>query len=182
MKEKIGFLIVSVLLSATLTLGGIAIAEQNGWFPSSQKINNWDEGDSIKVAQIYEQLESPKLYTVKDVLDLQEQMIQQTTTEELFLSLPENIVKSVSGVLLNTDGFVTKESLIKEYRANDAVYNNLPIDYNVPADNKKDSVDLSVTDIGSRQDKTISSHFSRRTDTVNGKPVNIVTETTERYE
>lgn len=182
MKEKIGFLIVSVLLSATLALCGVAIAEQNDWFPSGQQIDNWDEGDSIKVAQIYEQLESPKLYTVKDVLDLQEQMIQETTAKELFLSLPENIIKSVSGVLLNTNGFVTKESLVKEYRANDAVYNNLPVDYNVPTDDKKDSVDLSATDLGSRQDKTISSHFSRRTDTVNGKPVNIVTETTERYE
>lgn len=181
MKEKIGFLIVSVLLSATLALCGVAIAEQNDWFPSSQQNDNWDEGDSIKVAQIYEQLESPKLYTIKDVLDFQEQMIQETTAKELFLSLPENIVKSVSGVLLNTDGFVTKESLVKEYRANDAVYNNLPVDYNIP-DDKKDSVDLSATDLGSRQDKTISSHFSRRTDTVNGKPVNIVTETTERYE
>ena len=87
MKEKIGFLIVSVLLSATLALCGVAIAEQNDWFPSSQQNDNWDEGDSIKVAQIYEQLESPKLYTIKDVLDFQEQMIQETTAKELFLSL-----------------------------------------------------------------------------------------------
>lgn len=181
MKEKIGFLIISVLLSATLSLGAVAIAQQNDWFPSSQKINNWDEGDSIKVAQIYEQLESPKLYTVKDVLDLQEQTIQQTTDRELFISLPANVIKSVSGVLLNTDRFVTEKSLINEYRANAAVYNNLPVNYNSPTD-IKDSVDLGATDLSSRQDRTISSHFSRRTDTVNGKPVNIVTETTERYE
>lgn len=182
MKEKIGFLIVSVLLSAALALCGVAIAQQNDWFPSSQQINNWDEGDSIKVAQIYEQLESPKLYTIKDVQDLQEQMIEETTVKEVFISLPPNVVQSVASVLINTEGYVTKESLVKEYRANDGIYNNLPDNINVPELKDTAKVDLSATDLGSRQDKTISSHFSRRTDTVNGKPVNIVTETTERYE
>jgi hypothetical protein len=181
MKEKIGFLIVSVLLSAIVALGAFTIAQQNNWLPAPT-MNNFDEGDSIKVAQVYEQLKSPVMYTIKDVQDLQDVMVHESTVDNLFMSITPDIMRNVVNVLLNTEGYVTKESIVKEYRANDGIYNNLPVPETAPETTDSSKVDLSGTDIGSRQDKTISSSFKRRTDTVNGKPVNIITETKERYE
>ena len=181
MKEKIGFLIVSVLLSAIVALGAFTIAQQNNWLPAPT-MNNFDEGDSIKVAQIYEQLKSPVMYTIKDVQDLQDVMVHESTVDNLFMSITPDIMRNVVNVLLNTEGYVTKESIVNEYRANDGIYNNLPAPETTTETNDSSKVDLSATDLGNRPDKTISSSFKRRTDTVNGKPVNIVTETTERYE
>lgn len=181
MKEKISFMIVSIALSVIITLGVLAIAERNNWLPTPT-MNNFDEGDSIKVAQIYEQLKSPVVYSIKDAQDLQDVMVHESTVDNLFMSIPPDIMRNVTNVLLNTEGYATKQSIVNEYRSHDGIYNNLPP---VPdANETKDSteVDLSATDIGSRQEKTISSSFKRRTDTVNGKPVNIITETKERYE
>lgn len=181
MKEKIGFLIVSVLLSAIVALGAFTIAQQNNWLPAPT-MNNFDEGDSIKVAQIYEQLKSPMMYTIKDVQDLQDVMVRESTVDNLFMSITPDIMRNVVNVLLNTEGYVTKESIVNEYRANDGIYNNLSVPETTAETNDSSKVDLSATDLGNRSDKTISSSFMRHTDTVNGKPVNVITETTKRYE
>lgn len=181
MKEKIGFLIVSILLSAIVALGAFTIAQQNNWLPAPT-MNNFDEGDSIKVAQIYEQLKSPMMYTIKDVQDLQDVMVRESTVDNLFMSITPDIMRNVVNVLLNTEGYVTKESIVNEYRANDGIYNNLPAPETTAETNDSSKVDLSATDLGNRSDKTISSSFMRHTDTVNGKPVNVITETTKRYE
>jgi hypothetical protein len=180
MKEKIGFLIVSILLSAVIALGAVALAERNNWLPAPV-MNNFDEGDSIKVAQIYEQLKSPVMYTIKDVQDLQDLMVHESTVDNLFMSIPPDIVRNVVNVLLNTEGYVTKESIVNEYRANDGIYNNLPVT-NATEQVDSQKVDKGATDLGNRSDKTISTSFMRHTDTVNGKPVNVITETTKRYE
>lgn len=181
MKKEIGFLIVSVIVSVFLTLGLFTVAQQNNWLPAPA-IENFDEGDSIKVAHVFEQLKSPTLYTIKDVQDLQDAMVYQNTVDNLFMSLTPDVIRNVSNVLLNTAGYVTKESIVRQYRANDAIYNNLPSTPETSENADPNEVDLSATDLGDKQDKTISSSFKRRTDTVGGKPVNIVTETTERYE
>lgn len=181
MKEKIGFLIVSIVLSVIFALGLFTVAQQNNWLPAPV-MNNFDEGDSIKVAQIYEQLKSPVVYSIKDAQDLQDVMVHESTVDNLFMSIPPDIMRNVTNVLLNTEGYATKQSIVNEYRANDGIYNNLPPAPDANETNDSTKVDLSATDIGSRQDKTISSSFKRRTDTVNGKPVNIITETKERYE
>ena len=181
MKEKIGFLIVSILLSAVIALGLVAIAEKNNWLPAPE-MNNFDEGDSIKVAQVYEQLKSPVMYSIKDVQDLQDVMVHESTVDNLFMSITPDILRNVVNVLLNTEGYVTKESIVKEYRANDGIYNNLPALETTTETNDSSKVDLGATDLGNRSNKTISSSFKRRTDTVGGKPITVVTETTERYE
>ena len=181
MKEKIGFLIVSILLSAVIALGLVAIAEKNNWLPAPE-MNNFDEGDSIKVAQVYEQLKSPVMYTIKDVQDLQDVMVHESTVDNLFMSITPDIMRNVVNVLLNTEGYVTKESIVKEYRANDGIYNNLPVPETTDETTDSSKVDLGSTDLGNRSNKTISSSFKRRTDTVGGKPVTVVTETRERYE
>lgn len=178
MKEKIGIFIVSVLCAVVCSLVAITIVEQNDWLPATHQ-NNFDEGDSVKVAQMFEQLQSPQMYAISDVIELQTSMVEKTTVDELFMSIPPDVVRTVANVLLNTDGFVTKESLVKEYRANDKIYNNLPT---APESSDSSEVDLGATDMSSRPDKTISSSFKRRVDTINGKPVHVVTETTERYE
>ena len=181
MKKEIGFLIVSVTVSVFLTLGLFTVAQQNNWLPAPA-IDNFDEGDSIKVAHVFEQLKSPTLYTIKDVQDLQDEMVYQNTVDNVFVSLTPDVIRNVSNVLLNTAGYVTKESIVRQYQANDAIYNNLPSTPETSENADPSEVDLSATDIGNRQDKTISSSFKRRTDTVSGKPVTVVTETTERYE
>ena len=181
MKEKIGFLIVSVLLSALIALAAFTVAQRNNWLPAPQ-MNNFDTGDSIKVAQIYEQLKSPQMYTLVDVQNLQDKMVEESTVDNLFMSITPDVMRNVVGVLLNTEGFATKESIVKEYRANDGIYNNLPVPATAPETTDSSKVDLSATDLGNRSDKTISSSFMRHTDTVNGKPVNVITETTKRYE
>ena len=181
MKEKIGLLIVSVLLSVAIALGVMAIAQRNNWLPAPT-LNNFDTGDSIKVAQVYEQLKSPVMYSIEDVQDLQDVMVHESTTDNIFMSIPPDIMRNVVNVLLNTEGYATKESIVKEYRANDEIYNNLPAPDTSKTNEDSSKVDLGATDLGNKSNKTISSSFKRRTDTVGGKPVTVVTETTERYE
>lgn len=182
MKEKLGIFIVSVLCAIACSLIAVGLAAENNWLPAPKQMI-FDEGDSIKVAQVYEQLQSPRMYTYKDVLDLQEQMLDKSTTDELFMSMTPDVIRPVVSVLLKTEGVVTKESIVKEYRANDGIYNNLPVESDTTLHISTNAVDLGATDLGNRsEDKLISSSLKRRTDTVNGKPVKIVTETKESYE
>ena len=180
MKEKVSLFIVAVLASLLLSLGAVHVALQNNWLPAPYQ-NNYDEGDSVKVAQVFEQLQSPQLYSIKEVLELQQTMLDQRTTDELFMSMTDELLQPVVSVLLKTEGYATKELIVKEYRASDRIYNNLPAPTDTIA--KANEVDLSATDLGSRpDDKLISSSMKRRTDTVNGKAVKIVTKTEESYE
>ena len=180
MKEKLTFLISSVVIATLISVLAVSIALQKSWLPVSP-VDNFDTGDSIRVAQIYEQLESPEMYSIQDVMELQQKALEETTVNELFLSLTPDVLQNVTSVLLKTQGFATKKSIVNEYRLNDKVYNNLPVDYD-KSDAKKDSVDIGATDLGNRSNKTISSSFQRHVDTVNGKPVSVITETTKRYE
>lgn len=165
-----------------LILGAIALGMNLNILPSPPQ-DNFDEGDSIKIAEIVEQMYSPKMYHVNDVVDLQRQMMLETTTDEVFLSLPSDVLSNITSVLLQTEGYATKEMIVEEYRANDRIYNNLPVDttLHAPVTSDKDSI-LQSTDLGSRQKNTLFESTQRSTDTVDGKAVKVVTKTHKYYE
>lgn len=182
MKEKLGIFICTVIIAALVGVGLVAAGLHYNVLPAPYQ-NNFDEGDSIKVAQVIEQLESPILYSIKDVQDLQDLMVDQRTTDEVFMSLPYDVLQSVTSVLLKNGEIVTKKSIVNEYRANDRIYNNLPVSTDSTCVISSTDPDLGATDLGSRsEDKIISSSLKKRTDTVNGKPVTVITKTEESYE
>lgn len=144
--------------------------------------DNYDTADTLQsiVAQQIMDVENPVFIDVNDVLDYQQQQIDNTTTENLFLSLPEYVLKNVAEVLFRKGVVVTKYTIVNEYRRCSDIYNNLPKN---AANDSINEVDKSATDLGDRNaDKIISSSVKRRTDTINGKPVRIITKTEESYE
>lgn len=161
-----------------LFLGAIALGMNLNILPSPPQ-DNFDEGDSIKVAEIVKHLQSPEMYSIEDVYKAQQELSDNTTVDGVFLSMDSNVLHSVAGVLLNRDGVVTKESIVAEYRANDNIYNNLPIETATDKDSINQVYDSGG---GSPEDNIISQSVSRRTDTVGGKPRTVITKHIERYE
>lgn len=145
--------------------------------------NNYDTApDSVLIAQQVEAIANPVFETVKEVILYRYQADQGAKIDSIFGSLTDEQIRNVATVVINRDGCATKKSIVEEYRANNAVYDNLPATTSQSA-NVSQKVDLSSTDLGNRRDESdvISTSYQYRTDTINGKPVKIQTKKEESY-
>ena len=64
--------------------------------------------------------------SVDEVLTFREITVEGQSIDDAFNSMPEDVLKNVAAVCINRDGHVSKRGIVYEYRANNAVYNNLP--------------------------------------------------------
>ena len=148
-----------------------------------QKIHNTDSivDDSTRIAQLFENLSEPQFSTLNEVIEYRNNVLLQDSIDAMFMSLPEATLSNVVAVLIKKNFInITKKDILDEYVKCRNVYDNLPSEVDKPNPN---TVDLSSTDLGNRRsDSVISTSYSFRTDTIDGKPVRIKIKKEESYE
>ena len=148
--------------------------------------DNYDvANDSIRIAQLFENLSTPQFSTVNEVIEYRNNVMLQDSIDAMFMSLPEEKLVNVVSVLIKKNfATITKKDILDEYVRCRNVYDNLPStsDKITSASESKD-VNLGSTDLGNRRsDSVVSTSYSFRTDTINGKPVRVKIKTEESYE
>lgn len=170
-----GYFVIALLLTVTVMVG----CKNAPW----SNPNNYDTAnDSVLVAQQVEAIVNPQFTTVQEIVDFRQQTNEGFTIDSIFRAIPEQVLHNVASVLIKKNGTVDKKSIVEEYRANSAVYDNLPATTQQPA-NTTQEVDLNATDLGNRRSESdvISTSYQYRTDTINGKPVKIQIKKEESY-
>lgn len=158
-------------------LGTLTLFVSCDKFGANSPGDNYDTSDSAQVAEFVNSIVNPQLMSVEEVLSLKNNMLEKQSIDSAFLALDNDLISTVTAVLLKKKQAVTKKDILEEYRRCSDVYNNLP------KPNTPKAVDTSATDLGSRHDTgIISTSYNYRTDTINGKPVKIRITTTEAYE
>lgn len=179
MRRILKFLGTYIALTAIVIVGALQLSscDRMPW--------NYDtaKSDSVLVAEQVEAIINPQFTTVQDIIEFRQRTDEGFVVDSIFRALPESVLSNVAAVLIKKDGSVDKKSIVKEYKANKGVYDNLPPAPISKTEATKDTVDLSSTDLGTRQSdkKVISTSYTYRTDTVNGKPVKIQIKTEESY-
>lgn len=69
---------------------------------------------------------NPLFMSVDEVITFRDLTAEGQGIDDAFNSMPEDVLKNVAAVCINRDGHVSKRGIVYEYRANSAVYNNLP--------------------------------------------------------
>jgi hypothetical protein len=174
--KRIGVLLLAGILSIVI------YSCKNGTVVNP--LDSYDTVDTAQVAQLIEDWMNPSLYSVEEVLTLHQEMINADSIDKAFTSIPTPIVKNVATVLLKNPNYksIKKKDIIGEFRQHKNIYINIPSATIQTKDTVK-PVDLNATDLGNRRgNKIISTAYSYRTDTINGKPVRIQIKTEESYE
>lgn len=176
------FLIVAIL-------GAIALLVSCDKFGACSPGDNYDTSDSAQVAEFINSVTNPQLMSVEEALSLKSNMLEKQSIDSAFLALDNDLISTVTTVLLKKKTSVTKKDILQEYRRCSDVYNNLP------KQNAQKGVDKTGTDLGTRQDtgstsvdnggntnRVLSNSYSYRTDTVNGQPIRVRIQKIETYE
>lgn len=138
--------------------------------------------DSTRFVQQFESIVNPKITDAEEVTILQEKIREDYTTDSVLRTIPKGVLKNVAVVIIKKKGIVSKKDVVQEYQENKQIYDNLPAQNNNPSstDNgvvqNKDSIPLNSGK------KIISTSYKKRTDTINGKPVEVTIKTEESYE
>lgn len=83
------------------------------------------DSDSTYVAEQVDAKLNPSFVSPAMLIDYQQSMIEEIETNETFLDMNPALIANVATVCINKNGSVTVKQLIDEYRANQAVYDNL---------------------------------------------------------
>lgn len=167
-----------ILLMLTFTLVSLTSCENfRGGTPTPST-------DSTYIAQKIGAILNPSFTSVREVVNFQSQIMNEYETDEIFRSLDQNTLINVATVCLNKYPSISKNGIVREYRANMTVYDNL--DGTTDKHESKSStaegnnnVDTVVE--GQKSPVPISVSYRKEIDTINGKPVKILIKE-ERYE
>lgn len=131
---------------------------------------------------------NPLFNTVDEVLVFRDLTAEGLAIDEAFSLMPEEVLKNVASVVIKREGFATKRSIVYEYRANNAVYDNLPAN-STSKDTNTTSVDGSTggdpvpkvdsTNITKPESRV---EFTQYDTTINGKTYKVRTKKEVDYE
>lgn len=79
-----------------------------------------------EVSVCLDSIVNPRLFTSKDVFELQNKLIVNAYIDSVFTSMDQKTLDNVAGVVLNKHHVVTKDDIVHEFIKNRAVYENLP--------------------------------------------------------
>lgn len=125
--------------------------------------------DSVRIAEAVQNITNPQFTTLNEVIEFRTCHRESQAIDSIFFSLPESVLQNVVTVLLKKNyASITKKDIIEEFEQHKDVYSN-----------------INTTSINVKNDSTkkiISTSYSYRTDTINGKPTRISIKTEESYE
>jgi hypothetical protein len=123
---------------------------------------------------------NPYFTSSAEVIEYQNYLIEERSSDEVFLAMPEDVLANVTTVCLKKFEYVTKNDIVDEYRANKSIYDSL----SDGASSKTETDAKNKTPVVEEQaqsPKPSSTSYRYETDTVNGKPLKVVIKE-ERYE
>lgn len=77
-----------------------------------------------KQAQVQQPTE-PTFTNMSEFIAYRDLCVSEAQEDSLFLTMPEQLLRSVTNVVINRDSIATKHTVIREYLANAKVYDNL---------------------------------------------------------
>jgi len=165
LKKFLGCTIIVIAIAATLAVS----CENLPWYNNhSENYDAAESSDSVLLAEQIESLANPVFITVEDMVTFQAKVIEDYSVDSVFKAMPEQVLTNVTSVLIKRCGQADKRSVVEEYRANSAVYDNLPTQAPQDSPNEKEG-------------KIISTSYKYRVDTVDGNPVTVKVKTEESY-
>lgn len=81
--------------------------------------------DSTYVAEYYESVTNPLFTSVDDVLLYHNNVVADYEIDEIFRSMPEDVITYVSTVCFKKYGDVSVHDIVSEYKFNRTIYDNL---------------------------------------------------------
>ena len=75
---------------------------------------------------------NPVFTSVNDAFELQKQLVTNAFIDSVFMSMPQDILKNVTTVMMKKRAYVTKDDIVGEFLQNRQIYENLPA---TPPDN-----------------------------------------------
>lgn len=145
--------------------------------PSKDGVKEFVQNYVDSVVSGQENIINPMFSTPDDILIYREMVTEQLRLDSIFFRLSDKDVENVASVVIKSNGYATKASIVEEYSKNSDIYSKLPDSAISPT--KKDTTDTE----GSRATKVIiSSTTSSSTDTIDGVPRLVITKTEKSYE
>ena len=166
-------------------LGGVMLLAACDHLRGINHGDNYDvANDSVRIAELFENLSTPQFATVNEAVEYRNNVVLQDSIDAIFMALPEDVLINVASVLMKKNfATITKKDIVDEYARCRNVYDNLPTKAESKSTANAQSVDLAATDLGDKpKDSVISTSYSFRTDTINGKPVRVKIKTEKSYE
>lgn len=141
---------------------------------------------TVDIEQLYEPVQdlledfvNPEFTYPEEVKLFQQNLIESKAVDDIFISMPYEVLRNVTQVCLKRDSAITKWDIVEEYQANRAVYDAL-----VPAELPAPAPEQSNTPTATEEQQkpapsSVSYHYEL--DTVNGKSCPVLVKE-ERYE
>lgn len=130
---------LGVLLIASLVTIGINSCGKNDVFGLGSGDRVTEEYVDSTVAAGVQNYINPLFNDVDEVLTFRTKYLEGQAIDDVFNTMPEEVLKNVASVCIKREGHVSKRGIVYEYRANANIYNNLP-----SSDSTKTSADTQV--------------------------------------
>ena len=156
-KKVFGGAICLLLVAAISCIMHVACSHYN--IPD----RGYDGPDSVYIANAIENAVNPSFSTVQDMMSYQQKVIYDYSTDEIFRTMPEDVLMNVCSVCLKKYNTIEKIDVVREYKAGQNIYDNLPKSSNIDDRATEDSV------IEKKPTSNVSYRYE--VDTVDGKPV-----------
>ena len=125
---------------------------------------------------------NPLFNDVDEVLTFRTKYLEGQAIDDVFNTMPEEVLKNVASVCIKREGHVSKRGIVYEYRANANIYNNLP-----KSDSTKSVLPPSGSSAGGQPYRPDSVpvgrvEYTQHDTTIGGKTYKVRTKTETTYE
>lgn len=173
---------LGVLLIASLVTIGISSCGKKDVFGLSHEDRVTEEYVDSTVAAGVQNYINPLFNNVDDVLTFRTKYLEGQAIDDVFNTMPEEVLKNVASVCIKREGHVSKRGIVYEYRANKDVYNNLP-----SPDSTKSVLPPSSSSAGGQPYRPDSApvgrvEYTQHDTTISGKTYKVRTKTETTYE
>ena len=120
---------------------------------------------------------NPDFLSVEDAVGFKMSQLEADSIKNLYLSIPTQQLQNVAKVLVKKKGIFNMKDVVEEYRGSKQIYDTITTPLSTQTAKK---IDTTTTDLGNR--RVLSTNYSMRTDTIDGKPVKIMIKTEEYVE
>ena len=117
---------MGVLAIASLVTIGVSSCGKSDIFGLGARDAAIEEYVDSTVAAGVQNYVNPVFNTVDDVLTFRTKYLEGQAIDDVFNTMPEEVLKNVASVCIKREGHVSKRGIVYEYRANANIYNNLP--------------------------------------------------------
>ena len=173
---------MGVLAIASLVTIGVSSCGKRDIFGLGARDAAIEEYVDSTVAAGVQNYINPLFNDVDEVLTFRTKYLEGQAIDDVFNTMPEEVLKNVASVCIKREGHVSKRGIVYEYRANANIYNNLP-----KSDSTKSVLPPSSSSAGGQPYRPDSVpvgrvEYNQHDTTIGGKTYKVRTKTETTYE